>query len=72
MPRVKFDSLNQSEVISDRRHNTLQVWFTDNDRENAQIEIRYENEKNTVIKGTLHSVRPGLLSVNFCQDLVGP
>ena len=42
---VKFDSLNQSEVIPDRRHNTLQVWFNDNDRENAQIEIRYENEK---------------------------
>ena len=45
MPCVKFDSLNQSEVIPDRRHNTLQVWFNDNDRENAQIEIRYENEK---------------------------
>ena len=42
---MKFDSLNKSEVIPDRQHNTLQVWFTDNDRENAQIEIRYENEK---------------------------
>ena len=45
MPCVKFDSLNKSEVIPDRQHNTLQVWFTNNDRENAQIEIRYENEK---------------------------
>ena len=45
VPCVKFGSLNQSEVTPDRRHNTLQVWFTDNDRENTQIEIRYENEK---------------------------
>ena len=52
VPCVKFDSLNKSEVIPDRQHNTLQVWFTNNDRENAQIEIRYENEK---IQGNLRN-----------------
>ena len=52
VPCVKFDSLNQSEVTPDRRHNTLQVWFTDDDRETAQIEIRYENEK---IPGSLRN-----------------
>ena len=52
VPCVKFDSLNKSEVIPDRQHNTLQVWFTNNDRENAQIEIRYENEK---IPGSLRN-----------------
>ena len=71
MLRVKFASLNQSEVIPNRRYNTLQVWFSGNGRENAQIEKWCENDST---KGTLHSMRPRHLSINFCQvkDLGGP